>query len=678
MYSHGLVKGAIGAAIYSLLHDLLLASLLPYLLLPYIETDSGELDTAWDGSQFAIRHILKFATLLPSPKGLSYLEKSSLGVGSVKRLFWIGLFLVGVLWALLSYPGLANRGEFDSVVLDFKDELPQSQVEQQIRAIAQQYGVQPQLNSIFSEAEHLYILPGDRALLKALKRSELRQMTESISPNYVYHALEVPNDPDYAKQWNLRAIKVESAWDETKGSGVTVAIVDTGIARVPDLAQTNFVAGYDFVNDREDVTDDNGHGTHVAGTVAQSTNNEFGVAGIAYEATLMPLKVLGQAGGGTITDIAEAIRFAADHGADVINLSLGGGGDTDVLREAIDYAHGKGVVIVAAAGNANANAAAYPARYPNVIAVAALDASGARAPYSNFGAGVDIAAPGGFTGNDNELGGILQNTINPETGESVFRAFQGTSMATPHVSAVAALVKSAGITEPDAIANVLKQSARAIPEDELNYFGAGHLDADAAVQLALKGQITVRDFFRWLQTNGYINLRFWIDGGVMALPSKLAMVLGSYLLAWFLRNYLPWFSVSLSSGLVLGSSGLFFLRGIYRYDIPQYPFRVLGSSIPELGSALQASPLLNPLTASVLIPLGLVALLLMHRSLKWFAVGTTLGVASCLLVSAVVDPAMMLLGGGAIARLYLLINALLCMGLATLAAKAAHDGEQLA
>lgn len=598
------------------------------------------------------------------------------GDRTMKRFLLTALFLAGLMTALAAFPGLGNRGTYDTIVLDFREDISSEQREQELAAIAQQFHQMPQLNSAFSNNDHLYILSGDQQTLKALRRSKLRRYTESITPNYIYRALEAPDDPDYGKQWNLRNINLESAWDETKGEGVTVAVIDTGISPVPDLKETRLVPGYDFVGDRDDATDDNGHGTHVAGTIAQSTNNGFGVAGIAYRASIMPLKVLSAEGGGTVADIAEAIRFAADRGAGVINLSLGGGGDADVLREAIDYAHQKGVVIVAAAGNAGANAADYPARYPHVIAVSALDASGTKAPYSNFGAGVDLSAPGGLvSGEAGERGGILQNTIDPETGESVFRAFQGTSMAAPHVAGVAALVRSLGIEDPDAIAQVLRQSARVIQGDELNHFGVGQLDAGAAVKLALKGQISVKDFFRWLQENGYLNLRFWFDGGVVSLPPKIGMVLGSYLLAWLLRNYLPWFSFSLNSGLLAGSVGLFFLKGFYIFDLPQFPFRFMGSSIPELGSAIQGSAALNPLTASVLIPFALVALLLGHASLKWFAIGSTVGVAACLLVSAWMDPAVLLLGQGAIARSFLILNACLCFGLATLAAKAAHSAE---
>ncbi|HEY9671269.1 MAG TPA: S8 family peptidase [Waterburya sp.] len=574
------------------------------------------------------------------------------------------LFILGLGFALFNFKGLASQGEFQSIVLDFREDVPAAQMTEELQAIAQQYHVNPRLNSEFSVADHVYILEGDQQVLSALKKSKLSKETEFIEPNYIYKALEVPNDPDYSKQWNLRSINVESAWDETKGSGVTVAVIDTGITAVPDLKSTTFVPGYDFVNDRVEADDDNGHGTHVAGTVAQSTNNNYGVAGIAYEASLMPLKVLSAGGGGTVADIAEAIRFAADNGADVINMSLGGAGESKLMEEAIDYAHQKGVFLVAAAGNSNQNSAGYPARYPHVVGVSALDPAGDKAPYSNFGAGVDISAPGG-----SEAGKVLQETIDPETGAAIFAAYQGTSMASPHVAGVAALVKASGIKEPDEILRVLKQSARPVEQDPLNHFGAGHLDAAGAVKLALRGQITFKDFFRWLRDNGYLNPRFWMDGGTVMLLPKIAMVLGSYLLAWFLRNYLPFWSLSLASGLVAGSSGIFFLRGFYVFDLPQWPFRVMGSSLPELGSAIQGSAALNPIFASVLIPFILVALLLGSKQWKWLAIGSALGVASCLAVSAVVSPNLLWLGSGVVARGFLVANALLCFGLAYLASK---------
>jgi serine protease len=608
----------------------------------------------------------------------------------MKRLFILGLFLVGLGWAIANFSGLAAQGTYDSIVVDFREDAGDKQIAAEVQEIARRFNVQPRLNSAFSGADHLYVFKGDQKLLAALKQSDIAKYTESIEPDYIYSIPEAadwqavafspdlnavwstgqaPNDPLYSKQWNMQAIGAEAAWEDSQGAGTTVAVIDTGVSQVPDLKETKLVAGYDFVNDRADAADDNGHGTHVAGTIAQSTNNNYGVAGVAYKAAIMPLKVLSAGGGGSVADIAEAIRFAADNGADVINMSLGGGGESSVMQEAIDYAHGKGVVVIAAAGNENRNAVSYPARYPHVMGVAATDSAGARAPYSNFGAGIDIAAPGGSTTGENSAGGILQETVDPRSGSPLFAAFQGTSMASPHVAGVAALVKAAGIKTPDEIEAVLQQSARKVEDDSLNHFGAGKLDAAAAVKLALKGQITFRDFFRWLRDNGYLNPRFWLDGGVIALWPKLLMVLGSYLLAWFLRNYFPFaWSWSLATGLAAGSSGLWFLRGIYLFDAPQWPLRVLGSSIPELGTAVQGGAALNPLFASVLIPLGLVVLLLGSRW-KWFAVGSALGVAACLGVSAVLDPQVMGLGEGAIARAFLAVNALLCFGLAQLVSK---------
>lgn len=611
----------------------------------------------------------------------------------MRKLILLCLFVIGLgsaIFGFLNFQGLAAKGEFETILLDFREDIPSLVLEQDLQAIAKQYNVTPQLDNKFSKKDNVYIIKGDRERLKELKKSQFAQATEFIEPNYIYSkipqpgqaawlaeflrpqadddetspSLTGPNDQYYSKQWNLHKIGIEGAWSQTKGSGITVAVIDTGITKVRDLYETKFVKGYDFVNDREEAKDDNGHGTHVAGTIAQATNNKYGVAGIAYEASLMPLKVLSSYGGGTVADIAEAIKFAADKGADVINMSLGGGGESQLMKEAIEYAHRKGVVIIAAAGNENANGASYPARYPYVIGVSAIGPDGERAPYSNFGAGVDISAPGG-----SEAGKILQETID-EKGEGVFLGFQGTSMASPHVAGVAALIKAAGIKEPDEVLKVLKQSARVIQDDGLNYYGAGQLNAEAAVKLAFSGQISFPDFFRWLRDNGYLNPGFWIDGGAIALLPKILMVVGSYLLAWFLRVYFPFtWSWSLSSGLIAGSSGLFFLKGIYIFDLPQWPFRVLGSSIPELGNTLQGTDALNPLFASVLIPIVLMALLLGHPSWRWFAIGSTLGVAACLTVSAFLDPAVLGLGSGHIARLFLIANALICYGLARLALK---------
>jgi serine protease len=243
-------------------------------------------------------------------------------------------------------------------------------------------------------------------------------------------------------------------------------------------------------------------------------------------------------------------------------------------------------------------------------------------------------------------------------------------MASPHVAGVAALIKASGVKEPDAILQVLQQSVRSIKEDPLNYYGAGHLDAANAVQLALKGQFSFNDFFRWLRDNGYLNPVFWIDGGAVALLPKILSVVGSYLLAWVLRNYIPFgWSFSMISGLVAGSSGLFFLRGIYIFDLPQVPFRILGSSLPELGNAIAGNNLVNPLFASILIPVLLLILLWGNHSGKKFVIGLSLGMAVNLGIDAIHSPAMWLLGEGILSRGFLIINSLLCFGLAYLAMK---------
>jgi len=584
----------------------------------------------------------------------------------MKRLLLFGLFLVGLSLALWNFLGTTHQGKYDSYVVDFREEIPLEVVEKKLDAMEAEYNVSTELNSQFSKRDRLYVVKSEKELPALTNlRKLLQDTTEAVNHNYIYHTFKTPDDPYFTKQWNFRDINVEPAWDETQGDGVTVAVIDTGITQVPDLKETEFVKGYNFIENNSQADDDVGHGTHVAGTIAQSTNNHYGVAGIAYQAKLMPIKVLDGNGSGTVADIAEGIRFAADQGADVINLSLGGLGDSHLISEAIDYAYDKDVVIVAAAGNANQNSAAYPARYPRVMAVSALDAAGNKTNYSNYGAGIDISAPGG-----SEAGKILQNTIQPDQQEAVFAEYQGTSMAAPHVAGVAALVKSAGIDKPEEVSKILKQSVRKVHQDPQNYYGVGQLDAGEAVQLAVRGQISFRDFFRWLRDNGYLNPRFWIDGGTVMLPFKIATVIGGYLLAWLLRNYFPFgWSWSLAGGIVVGSAGLFPLRSIFIFDLPQAPFRIMGSSIPELGNMIAGTTTLNPLFASVLIPLGLVVFFLQHPRWRWFAVGSSLGVASFLAISAIASPAVWGLGSGWLAQGYLLINALLCYGLANLASR---------
>ncbi|NEP17449.1 MAG: peptidase S8 [Leptolyngbya sp. SIO4C1] len=593
----------------------------------------------------------------------------------MKRLFFlwvlVGIAAVLALSGVRSQPVSAGQPQaaFESIVLDFREApLETAQIEQRVAALAQQFGLSPALNSEFSAADHVYVVKGDRSLLDRLHRSQFAKFTEFIEPNYVYATTFAPNDPDYRQQWNLHSIRVEGAWAQTRGKGVTVAVLDTGISRVPDLAKTGFVPGYDFVNDRARADDDNGHGTHVAGTIAQSTNNGYGVAGIAYEASLMPLKVLSRQGFGTVSDIAEAIRYAADHGADVINMSLGGGGFSELMQEAIDYAYDRDVVMVAAAGNESTDAASYPAKYRHVMGVSAYDAAGEKAPYSNYGTGVDIAAPGGST-LAGSAGGILQETLDRRTGTTAFKAFQGTSMAAPHVAGVAAVIKSMGVRPPEQVAAILERSAQRVQGDRDNAFGAGRLDAAAAAQLAADRL----PFWPWLWQ--FLRSLVWFEPQSIAWKDILLKSAIAACFTWLLQQVsrFSWRSLPLIAGLVLGAIGLFLLKGVHIAVLPHWPLRLLGSALPELGGIVWNDPRLNPIFASCLIPFGLMALLLSHPALKWLAIGTATGTAAFLTVSLLESPYVLWLGTGTPALAYLGINALLCLGIAAVSVRVAAD-----
>lgn len=296
-----------------------------------------------------------------------------------------------------------------------------------------------------------------------------------------------PNDPRYAEQWNFARIDVEKAWTITRGKGAVVAVIDTGVAfgdsargkRARDFNKTGFVAPYDFVHRDKNPYDDNGHGTHVAGTIAESTDNGEGVAGIAFDAKIMPIKVLSGSGSGRMSDVAAGIRYAADNGASVINMSLGAPFPDSITRNAIKYANKKGVVIVCAAGNSGSEGVSYPAAYPECIAVSALGPTGELAPYSSWGEQVSVSAPGGDK-TKGDSAGILQNTI--YEGQDDYFAFQGTSMATPHVAAVAALIVSQGVKDPAEVRQVLEKSAH--HRGPRAKYGAGELNAADAAKRA--------------------------------------------------------------------------------------------------------------------------------------------------------------------------------------------------
>lgn len=328
-----------------------------------------------------------------------------------------------------------------------------------------------------------------------------------------------PNDPLYQYQWNLQQLEFERTWDINTGgaSSVIVAVVDSGIAykasgsayaQAPDLAGTTFVPGYDFIWDDDNPLDLDGHGTHVAGTVAQSTNNNLGVAGIAFNTSIMPVKaldgdldvLLGAPNTATTAVVAQAIRFAAEHGAKVINLSLGSPFPSTPLRDAVQFAVDRGAVVVISAGNAGDEGSPpdYPAAYAKdiagVIAVGATDYAKSRASYSNVNDYVELAAPGGDTradiNGDGFGDGVLQQTIDVDafllTGQ--FTSFtylfeDGTSMAASHISGLAALLVDQGITDPKAIEAALKRFATDLgPPGRDNEYGYGLVNPRATLR----------------------------------------------------------------------------------------------------------------------------------------------------------------------------------------------------
>jgi subtilisin family serine protease len=238
-----------------------------------------------------------------------------------------------------------------------------------------------------------------------------------------------PDDPDYVVgfQWGLEMVRAPAAWYVSTGYAVTVAVVDTGVDLAhPDLVDS-LVAGWDIVGDDASPTDGHGHGTHVAGIVGAATNNALGVAGMGWGTKVMPVRVLDDRGEGDVWSVAQGIRYAVDHGARVINLSLGGDSGGESLADAIVYAQDRGAIVIAAAGNQNTSAPFYPAAYEGVIGVSATNASDEKASFSNYGAYVDVAAPGDS----------IYSTLRRPAG---YGYMSGTSMAAPMVSGLAALL----------------------------------------------------------------------------------------------------------------------------------------------------------------------------------------------------------------------------------------------
>ncbi|MFC4064669.1 S8 family peptidase [Actinoplanes subglobosus] len=310
--------------------------------------------------------------------------------------------------------------------------------------------------------------------------------TVSVEVDHKVHALGMPEGDDTYReyQWDLDKISTPDAWEQSTGADVVVAVIDTGVdGDHPDLAG-NVLTGYDAIDDTEGGdSDGNGHGTHVAGTVAAVAGNGEGIAGFAPDAKVLPVKVLDADGSGWSSDTAEGIVWAVDNGAQVINMSLGASESTDAEEAAVAYAIENGVTVVAAAGNEREEGSpvSYPAAYDGVIAVAATDSDDEVAEYSNQGDYVDVAAPGSD---------ILSTYPADLTDDgSEYAELSGTSMAAPHVAAVAALLKGySPDLGPDDIQNALERSAVDLGADGFDEdYGWGRIDAAAAIEAVGEG-----------------------------------------------------------------------------------------------------------------------------------------------------------------------------------------------
>jgi len=419
-----------------------------------------------------------------------------------------------------------SEGPFQQVIVNWRKPLPQNgQVVATARALAEtqaRYGItMTPMRTIATGAQVI-------RLDKTLNRNELNDLIATLqsNPEVAYaepdrwmRPLFTPNDPQYAQQWHYfeaaGGLNLPQAWDITTGTNVRVAVIDTGFRPHADLAG-NLVGGYDFISDPVIAQDGNGrdsnaidngdfapglsnsswHGTHVSGTIAALTNNGTGVAGVAFGAKVVPVRALGR-GGGFASDIADAIIWASGgtvagvptnpNPARVINLSLGTDGVCDnTAQNAINSARARGTVVVVAAGNSNTDVAnAIPGNCPGVVAVAAVGRNGGKASYSNFGALVDVAAPGGDLGTG-QANGVL-STLNAGAtlpGADSFAFYQGTSMATPHVAGVVALMLSVNNSlTPDLVESILRTTTRAFPA-ACSQCGTGIVNALAAVTAA--------------------------------------------------------------------------------------------------------------------------------------------------------------------------------------------------
>ncbi len=333
-------------------------------------------------------------------------------------------------------------------------------------------------------------------LMKTLQdnRNKDKPYIEYIEPHFIYLTNDminnfIPNDALYSEyQWNLPSIYTEKGWETTRGKDdIIIAVVDTGVDLNHPEFKNKLVDGYNVLKPNSPPMDDDGHGTHVAGIISANTNNEEGIAGITWYNKIMPIKVLDQSGAGTLFDVAEGIYWATEHGAKIINLSLGNYAESRYLYDAIKYAYSKDVILVAASGNDNINDLGYPAAYPEVIAVAAVDHFKQKAEFSNYGPYIDVAAPGV---------NIASTYPNFE-----YAAMSGTSMSSPHVAGLAGLIRAINPTlSNEDVINIIKESATdiGVPGKD-KYFGYGEINVEKAINLSTtKVKVTEKNLFDWI------------------------------------------------------------------------------------------------------------------------------------------------------------------------------------
>lgn len=413
-----------------------------------------------------------------------------------------GILLAGGITASQAWAGRSARAteaadqpasDPGSIIVRFKDEVNLRKQDGAAAAL----GGAVQRRSRFTPALCSVSIPAGSDVQRAIAQYRQRADVVYAEPNYLDVPFEAPaftpDDPLFFQQWNFEMIHMPAAWEYLPSRGtssVIVAIVDTGVAyenydvyrQAPDLAGVNFVSPYDAVDYDGHPVDDNGHGTHVCGTIAQATHNGLGVAGMADHVSIMPVRSLGT-GGGSHLQFSDAVHWAVDNGARIINYS-GGGSDSTTKHDAVIYAYTHGVLLIAAYGNNSASnpASAYPARYAEAMGVGAIDRAKDLAWYSNWGDGVDVVAPGGDT-SASATNGVIQNTFETTVTNFNYVGWQGTSMATPHVSGLAALLWSQGIfTNRQDVFDRIIQTCEDLGETGYDpVFGWGLIDAQAAL-----------------------------------------------------------------------------------------------------------------------------------------------------------------------------------------------------